>query len=156
MSKYIENGVAFVRPFPGSSSEDMKTYVEASLRNDKPDSAIIHVGCVDILRGETDARKIAERIFEVARACRWGGVNKIYLSGILIMNDFNHNLLARKVNNILNTEGTFENFIYIDNNRITKEMFFDRVHFNDEGRNLLASNFIKIVSTIIFYIRGII
>ena len=64
MSKYIENGVAFVHPFPGSSSEDMKTYVEPSLRNEKPDSVIIHVGCFDILRGETDARKIADRILK--------------------------------------------------------------------------------------------
>ena len=80
-----------------------------------------------------------------------GWCQKIYLSGILIMNNFNHNLLARKVNNILNTEGTLENFIYIDNNRITKEMFFDRVHFNDEGRNLLANNFINSINDNFLY-----
>ena len=67
------------------------------------------------------------------------------------MNNFNHNLLARKVNNILNTEGTLENFIYIDNNRITKEMFFDRVHFNDEGRNLLDNNFINSINDNFLY-----
>ena len=67
------------------------------------------------------------------------------------MNNFNHNLLARKVNNILNTEDTLENIIYIDNSRITKEIFFDNVHFNDEGRNLSANNFINSINDNFLY-----
>ena len=62
------------------------------------------------------------------------------------MNNFNHNSVARKVNYILSTEGALENFIYIDNTRITIDMLYDRIHFNDVGRNLLANNFINSIN----------
>jgi len=55
------------------------------------------------------------------------------------MNNFNYNNIAQKVNYILSTEGTLENFTFIDNSRITKDMLYDRLHFNDIGRNLLAN-----------------
>ena len=88
---------------------DIKGIFEIYIGRGRPD-VVCHLTVASRLRGETDARKIVDRIFEVARACRWGGVNKICLSGILIMNNFNHNLIARKVNNILNTEGTLKKF----------------------------------------------
>ena len=62
------------------------------------------------------------------------------------MNNFNLNSVARKVNYILSTEGALENFIYIDNTRITIDMLYDRIHFNDVGRNLLANNFINSIN----------
>ena len=62
------------------------------------------------------------------------------------MNNFNLNSVARKVNYILSTEGALENFIYIDNTRITIDMLYDRIHFNDIGRNLLANNFINSIN----------
>ena len=119
--------------------------------NERPDNIILHVGCNDILKGEKDPRKIAESIFEVARACREGGVNKIFLSGILIMNNFTYNTVAQKVNYILLHEGTLENFTFIDNSRITKDMLHDRIHFNDIGRNLLANNFINSINGYFLY-----
>ena len=51
MSDFIDNGSAIVRPFPGCSSNEMKTYVLPTLKANTPDKVIIHVGCVDILRG---------------------------------------------------------------------------------------------------------
>jgi len=146
LSKWIENGFGIVRSFSGSTATDMISYATPTINNDKPDKVIIHVGCNDIFKGERDARKIANNILEVARFCRRGGVNSVYLSGILIMNNFNHNSVARKVNYILSTEGALENFIYIDNTRITKDMLYDRTHFNDLGRNLLANNFINSIN----------
>ena len=62
------------------------------------------------------------------------------------MNSFNHNNVARKVNYILSTEGPLENFYFIDNTRITKDMLHDCIHFNDIGRNLLANNFINSIN----------
>lgn len=146
MSEYIENGIAIVRPFPGATSDDMQTYVLPTIKKEVPDKVIIHVGCVDILRGEKDPRQIANKIFDIARVCRGGGVNNIFLSGILTMSNFNNNLIAKRVNDILSTEGQLEHFVYIDNSRITKDMFYDKVHFNDEGRNLLANNFINTIN----------
>ena len=70
----------------------------------------------------------------------------LFLSGILTMSNFNNNLIAKRVNDILSTEGQLEHFVYIDNSRITKDMFYDKVHFNDEGRNLLANNFINTIN----------
>ena len=69
----------------------MHHYATPSLTNERPDNMIIHVGCNDILKGKNDPRKIAESIFEVARVCREGGVNRIFVSGILTMNNFNYN-----------------------------------------------------------------
>ena len=146
LSKWIENGIVYVRAFPGSTATDMISYTTPSITNDKPDKVILHVGCNDISKGERDARKIANDIFEVARFCRRGGVNNVYISGILVMNNFNLNSVARKVNYILSTEGALENFIYIDNTRITIDMLYDRIHFNDVGRNLLANNFINSIN----------
>ena len=62
------------------------------------------------------------------------------------MSNFNNNLIAKKVNNILITEGPLVHFVFIDNSRITSDMFYDKVHFNDEGRNLLANNFINSIN----------
>ena len=70
MSEYIENGMAIVRPFPGATSDDMQTYVLPTIKKEVPDKVIIHVGCVDILRGEKDPRQIANKIFDIARVCR--------------------------------------------------------------------------------------
>ena len=75
-----------------------------------------------------------------------GGVNSIFLSGILTMSNFNNNLIAKKVNDILITEGPLEHFVFIDNSRITSDMFYDKVHFNDEVRNLLANNFMNSIN----------
>ena len=146
LSKWINNGFGLIRSFSGATSSDMHHYATPSLTNERPDNMIIHVGCNDILKGEKDPRKIAESIFEVARVCREGGVNRIFLSGILTMNNFNYNNIAQKVNYILSTEGTLENFTFIDNSRITKDMLYDRLHFNDIGRNLLANNFINSIN----------
>ena len=146
LSKWIDNGIGLIRSFPGSTATDMLSYAIPTIQNDKPDQVILHVGCNEILKGEKDARKIADNIFEAARFCRRGGVNSVYISGILVMNSFNHNNIARKVNYILSTEGPLENFYFINNTRITKDMLHDRIHFNDIGRNLLANNFINSIN----------
>ena len=67
------------------------------------------------------------------------------------MNNFNYNNIAQKVNYILSTEGILENFTFIDNSRITKDMLYDRIHFNDIGRNLLANNFINSINGYFLY-----
>ena len=146
MSDFIDNGSAIVRPFPGCSSSEMKTYVLPTLKANTPDKVIIHVGCVDILRGEKDPRKIANNILETGRICRGEGVNSVFLSSILVMKNFNNNMIAKKVNDILRIEGPLEDFMFIDNCRITNDMFYDNVHFNDQGRNHLANNFINSIN----------
>ena len=113
LPKWIDNGIGLIRSFPGSTATYMLSYAIPTIQNDKPDQVILHVGCNEILKGERDARKIADNIFEVARFCRRGGVNIVYISGILVMNSFNHNNIARKVNYILSTEGPLENFYFI-------------------------------------------
>ena len=61
------------------------------------------------------------------------------------MKNFNNNMIAKKVNDILR-KGPLEDFMFIDNCRITNDMFYDNVHFNDQGRNHLANNFINSIN----------
>ena len=56
---HLHDTIAHVKTFPGATSEDMKSYIEPTLKS-KPDEIILHCGTND-LRNE-EPQEIAEKI----------------------------------------------------------------------------------------------
>ena len=78
-----ENKVV-VKQFSGSTTEDMKTYIQPPLKRD-PDRVIIHVGTND-LRSNQDPETIAKNIIDIAKSSKTNK-NEILLSSIVPRRD---------------------------------------------------------------------
>ena len=104
-----ENKVV-VKHFSGSTTEDMKTYIQPPLKRD-PDRVIIHVGTND-LRSNQDPVTIAKNIINIAKSSKTNK-NEILLSSIVSRWDsLNGN--GRQVNNILQKLCIENNFVYVN------------------------------------------
>ena len=73
-----------VKHFSGSTTEDMKTYIQPPLKRD-PDRVIIHVGTID-LRFSEDLKTIAKNIIDIAKNSTTGK-NEILVSSIVPRRD---------------------------------------------------------------------
>ena len=138
-----ENKVV-VKHFSGSTTEDMKTYIQPPLKRD-PDRVIIHVGTSD-LRSNQDPVTIAKNIIDIAKSSKTNK-NEILLSSIVPRRD-SLNGKGRQVNNILQKLCIENNFIYInhDNIKPRRHCNYGGTHLNTAGSKILAENFILALS----------
>ena len=108
-----ENKVV-VKHFSGSTTEDMKAYIQPPLKRD-PDRVIIHVGTND-LRSNQDPVTIAKNIIDIAKSSKINK-NEILLSSIVPRRD-SLNGKGRQVNNILQKLCIENNFVYVNHDNI--------------------------------------
>ena len=76
---HFHDTIAHVKIFPGATSEDMKSYIEPTLKS-KPDEVILHCGTND-LRNE-EPQEIAEKIAEIAQGIQ-AREQKVTVSGLI-------------------------------------------------------------------------
>ena len=88
-----------VKHFSGSTTEDMKTYIQSSLKSD-PDRVSIHIGTND-LRSSHNPENIAKNIIHIVKNSTTNK-NEILVSSIVLRRD-NLNGKVRQVNSILQT-----------------------------------------------------
>ena len=138
-----ENKVV-VKHFSGSTTEDMKTYIQPPLKRD-PDRVIIHVGTND-LRSNQDLVTIAKNIIDIAKSSKTNK-NEILLSSIVPRRD-SLNGKGRQVNNILKKLCIENNFIYVNHGNIKprRHCNYGGTHLNTAGSKILAENFILALS----------
>ena len=103
-----------VKHFSGSTTEDMKTYIQPPVKRD-PDRVIIHVGTID-LRFSEDPKTIAKNIIDIAKNSTTSK-NEILVSSIVPRRD-NLNGKGRQVNNILQKLCVENNFAYVNRGNI--------------------------------------
>ena len=129
-----------VKHFSGSATEDMKTYIQSSLKSD-PDRVSIHIGTND-LRSSHNPENIAKNIIHIVKNSTTNK-NEILVSSIVLRRD-NLNGKGRQVNNILQKLCVENNFAYVnhDNIKPRKHCNCGGVHLNTAGSKILAENFI--------------
>ena len=103
-----------VKHFSGSTTEDMKTYIQLSLKRD-PDRVIIHLGRND-LKSSQDPETIAKDIIDIAKNSTTDK-NEILVSSIVSRRD-NLNGKGRQVNNNLQKLFLENNFAYVNHDNI--------------------------------------
>ena len=102
---YIRLGIILQRgedgceTFSGSTTEDMKTYIQSSLKSD-PDRVSIHIGTND-LRSSHNPENIAKNIIHIVKNSTTNK-NEILVSSIVLRRE-NLNGKVRQVNSILQT-----------------------------------------------------
>ena len=144
------NGKAFIKSFPGANCVELNHYIDFSLKKDRPDCVVIHVGTNELTnKQQKDNGVIANEIVETARKCRRNGVNDIFISGIVNRASFDATRKLKDINDKVRDICIKEGYHFICNESITKEYLWkDGIHLLDEGTVLLANNFINAINTI--------
>ena len=133
-----------VKHFSRSTTEDMKTYIQPSLKRD-PDLVIINVGTND-LGSSQDPETIAKNIIDIAKNSTTNK-NEILVSSIVPRRD-NLNGKGCQVNNILQKLCVEINFVNVNHGNINPQQHwnYDGVHLNTAGSKILAEKFILALS----------
>ena len=129
-----------MKHFSGSTTEDMKTYIQPPLKRD-PDQVIINVGTND-LRSSQEPGTIAKNIIDFAKNSMTDK-NEILVSSIVPRRD-SLNGKGRRENNILQKPCVENNFAYVNHENIKPRQHcnYGGVHLKTAGSKILAENVI--------------
>ena len=124
-NKCISNGYAKFKSFPGANVAHLNYYSNPTLTEVKPNIVVIHVGINNLLSAESNAisdEVIADEIINLGVKCVQYKAEKVFVSGILKCSRINPDRI-NKINELLLTKCQQKNFIYIDSNNITNNIF---------------------------------
>ena len=126
-----------------SSSEGLqlvewtKSYEKNILKEDKPDSVLIHIDTNDVNNHKLYAispEKLASDIIEIGRSCKSFNVKEEFKSSVLCRNDVILSNQINRTNELLNKLCKENDFNYISNSNITPSHYSkDGIRLNDIG-----------------------
>ena len=118
-------------------------YIDSTLEDQIFNVAIIHVGTNDILNNGQDAiNYLLENIQKMVKKCESYGIEKVLISGLIFTTRYSENILI-DYNRLLKNLGDVNGYFYIDNRNITRnQLFRDGLHLSENGKQLLAQNFV--------------
>ena len=133
--------------YNGATAPHLAVYSDVLLAN-KPTDILIHVGCNDVwgrnIRN-VSSQEIANDIIQLAIKCRQHGVQKIYISSLLITRVASSNIQVHEVNTLLKSMCELNNFQYIDNSFLTDHYLDDDVHLSNHGKRLFVDNYLSVL-----------
>ena len=142
---HLEEGIAHLKAFPGSKSQQLNHHSIPILQGHKYDGAIIHVGMNNLIKNPNenkDAVKIVRNVMDIALQCRNHNIGTVFISNIVYSTKVNYELLC-KVNDFLHEECVKNGFYFIDNAAMTeRDLWKHEVHMVESGKCLVANNFI--------------
>ena len=128
----------------------MQTYVRPILKGDTPDVLILHIGCNNISNKQRTENEIVEWIVKIGRQYKESNVNDVFMPSLISRTQKRLNGKVIAVNNILKRVCKLNGLGFIDNSNICAEnLFEDGLHLNDDGKVILANNFIYVLNTFI-------
>ena len=85
---WLHKGYAQLKSFPGGTSKELLYYVESTLKNQKFDDALLHVGVNDLLNDESQdsVQNLLENLKQTSLKCKSAGVKRALVSGIVVNN----------------------------------------------------------------------
>ena len=132
---------------------------EIVIPEEMPDEVVIHAGINDNLgrrrydaiktKTELSPSEIAKQIMVIGDVCRVKGVNRIIISGVFYVNDYDAMNTARDVKYYFKLTCFEKGFIFVDNSFIEKRDLRDlrdKVDLNEYGKRKLMNNYIKILN----------
>ena len=118
-NNHLEEGIAHLKAFPGSKSQQLNHHSIPILQEYEYDGAIIHVGINDLIKNPNenkDATKIRRNIIDIALQYRTHNIGTVFVSSIVYSTKVNYELLC-KVNNFLHEECVKTGFFSSDGER---------------------------------------
>ena len=145
-NRYVKNGSARIKSFPGTTIQQLNNYYSIpTLKEEKPEIVILHVGINDLLSSRdniTPEEEIATEIMKIGIKCKNHGVETVFISGITFCKNVEHGRIDR-VNRMIKEESEKNGFIYINNDEINgNNVWKDGIHLEESGKVILANNFI--------------
>ena len=138
---------ARIYKYPGATADMVKHYIQYTLEHEKPHQTIICAGTNDILyeRELANPATIANRIADIARACKLQGVEYVNICSLMPMCSYRYRDIFIAVNTILKTICQEEGFIYIAHNNMYSraDLHWDRLHLNINGTNKYIGNLLS-------------
>ena len=114
----------------------------------------IHIGSNDITDDtvdQIDVKDIVNRIINIGKNCLSYGVKEVITSSIFIKKHFKLTRIIREVNELLRDECTRNNFQFISNDNISRDVLWrDGLHLNNDGTYIFASNLVDFLNDFIF------
>ena len=147
-NKYLNGGIAHLKPFPGSKAKQMDHHVIPILEQHQYDAAVIHVGINDLLKRRTNinASQIAKDIINIALRCRSHTIAIIFISSIVYSTKVSHTIIP-KLNELLLNECTKYDFHLVDNGAVSKvNLWKDGVHLVESGKVVIANNLLNCIN----------
>ena len=147
-NRYIHAGNARFKSFPGASISNLNHYISPTLVEEKPDIVIIHVGINNKLNENLNANDhdVVDGILEIGNKCVRNGVKKVLISSIVKCRRVDESRIIN-INTMLKEKCQNYDFIYLDNDNIEDiHLWKDGLHLNDQGKIILARNFIDYIN----------
>ena len=123
--------------FSGANIKHLDHFITPTLVEDRPDIVIIHIGSNDITYNtvdQIDVKDIANRIVNIGKKCLSCGVKEVIILSIFIKKQFKLTRIIRQVNDLLCDECKRNNFQFVSNDDITREVLWrDGLHLNNDG-----------------------
>ena len=146
----IRDTHAVIKNFDGATTKRLGHHVLPILKEDKPDSVLIHIGTNDVNNHKLYAvspEKLASGIIEIGRTCKSFNVKEVFISSVLCWNEVILSNQFNCTNELLNKLCKENDFNYISNSNITpSHLSKDGIHLNDIGTFKLGDNFVKNVN----------
>lgn len=157
----FDNAKSYIKSFSGAKIDDMKYYITPSLKEQKPDIAILHVGGNDIThknKENINIDEIARNIVNIAIQCKEEGVSDVIISEVLPKRNRHVTAVIRRVNDRLAELCKENNFHFISHHLdITTELLcHDGIHLTDEGTTIFAGNMVDYINNFILNNRNIV
>ena len=135
------------RPFVGVTLKQMETYVKPILNDDTSDIIILHIGCNDVSNKQLTETEIAERFVKLGRQYKESNVKDVFISSLICRAQKRLNDKVIAENNILKRVCKLNGLGFIDNSNICSENLFENgLHVNDDGKVIVANNFIYVLN----------
>ena len=136
-SNSLYEGKAHLNGFSGANIKRLDHFINSTLVEDRPDIVRIHIGSNDITDNtvdQIDVKDIANRIVNIGKKCLSYGVKEVIILSIFIKNQFKLTRIIRQVNDLLRDECKRNNFKFVSNGDITREVLWrDGLHLNNDG-----------------------
>ena len=149
----FDNARSVIKLFGGAKTEHMKNYVIPSLKEQKPDIIVIHVGGSGINyknKGNANVNELADNIINLAVICGDIGVPDIAISEVLPTKNIAVTAIIRKANDQVRELGKNNKFRFISHHHITRDfLHHDGIHLTDPGTEILADNIVDYINNFI-------
>ena len=120
--------------FSGANIKRLDHFITPTLVED---IVIIHVGSKDVTHNtvdQIDVKDIVNRIINIGKKCLSYGVKEVIILSIFIKKQFKLTRIIRQVNDLLCDECKRNNFQFVSNDDITREVLWrDGLHLNNDG-----------------------
>ena len=139
--------------FSGANIKRLDHFITPTFVEDQSDIVIIQVGSNDITHNtvdQIDVKNIVNRILNAGKKCLSYGVKEVIISPIFIKKQFKLRRIIRQVNDLLRNEYKRNNFQFVINDNITREVSWrDGLDLNNGGTYLFVSNLVEFLNDFI-------